>query len=162
VTGCNLPSYRSSVWRIGVKNSCCGGCASADEGQTLPQFGRKNNTDPDDVNSDSIIREKRYFGSILYLSKKKFWSQKTFWNLTIMWDNGFWYSIHVLITSRNLAHWVILSPVWKHKIVVNCYKKNKINTIISISQPMLKPLVSNQQRMLLNHFNHFQPNKLGV
>jgi hypothetical protein len=69
VTGCNLPSYRSSVWRIGVKNSCCGGCASADEGQTLPQFGRKNNTDPDDVNSDSIIREKRYFGSILYLSK---------------------------------------------------------------------------------------------
>ncbi len=69
MTGCNLPSYRSSVWQIGVKNSCCGGCASADEGQTLPQFGRKNNTDPDDVNSDPIIREKRYFGSILYLSK---------------------------------------------------------------------------------------------
>ncbi len=53
-------------------NSCCGDCASADEGETLPQFARKNNTDPDDVSSDSIIREKKYFGSILYLSKLLF------------------------------------------------------------------------------------------
>jgi hypothetical protein len=76
VTGCNLPSYWSSVWRIGVKNCCCGGCASVEEGETLPQFARKNNTDPDDVSSDSIIREKKYFGSILYSSKLLFVPEK--------------------------------------------------------------------------------------
>jgi hypothetical protein len=46
---------KSSVWRIGVKKSSCGGCASAEEGKILPQFTRKNNTDSDDVSSDSII-----------------------------------------------------------------------------------------------------------
>ncbi len=49
---------KSSVWRIGVKKSSCGGCASAEEGKILPQFTRKNNTDSDDVSSDSIIWEK--------------------------------------------------------------------------------------------------------
>jgi hypothetical protein len=37
-----------------------------------------------------------------------------------------------------------------------------MNTISIFEPMMLKPLVSNQQRMELNHFNHFQPHELGV
>jgi hypothetical protein len=59
----------------------------------------------------------------------------------------------------------LYSHVWKHKIVVNCYKQNKIN-IISIFQPMLKPLVSNQQKcystiLITSNRKSWECSKLG-